>query len=70
MHDGSLARLEDLVDHYSAGGKYDNPNKSRTLKAFHLTDGEKRDLISPFTDRRRTFARSSLGQSLGSVIGD
>jgi cytochrome c peroxidase len=45
MHDGSLATLEEVVDHYAAGGKYDHPNKSRTLRAFHLTDGEKRDLV-------------------------
>jgi cytochrome c peroxidase len=45
MHDGSLATLEDVVDHYAAGGKYDHPNKSRTLRAFRLTDGERRDLV-------------------------
>lgn len=45
MHDGSLATLEDVVDHYAAGGRYDHPNKSRILRPFHLTDGEKRDLV-------------------------
>jgi cytochrome c peroxidase len=45
MHDGSLATLEEVIDHYAAGGKMDHPNKSRILRQFHLTDGEKRDLI-------------------------
>ena len=45
MHDGSLATLEEVLDHYAAGGKFDNPNKSRILRRFHLTDGEKRDLV-------------------------
>jgi len=45
MHDGSLATLEEVIDHYKAGGKMDHPNKSRILRPFRLTDGEKRDLI-------------------------
>jgi cytochrome c peroxidase len=45
MHDGSLATLEEVIDHYAAGGKMDHRNKSRILRKFHLTDDEKRDLI-------------------------
>jgi len=45
MHDGSLATLADVIDHYAAGGKMDHPNKSHILRTFHLTDGEKGDLI-------------------------
>lgn len=45
MHDGSLATLEEVIDHYAAGGKYNDPNKSRILKPFRLGDGEKRDLL-------------------------
>lgn len=45
MHDGSLATLEDVIDHYAAGGKMDHPNKSRILRPFQLTAGEKRDLV-------------------------
>jgi len=45
MHDGSLATLEDVIDHYAAGGKYDNPNKSTLLHPLHLTPAEKSDLI-------------------------
>ncbi len=45
MHDGSLATLEEVLDHYMAGGKMNHPNKSRILRPFRLTDGEKRDLV-------------------------
>jgi cytochrome c peroxidase len=45
MHDGSLATLEDVLDHYAAGGKLDHPNKSRVLRPFKLTENDKRDLI-------------------------
>jgi cytochrome c peroxidase len=45
MHDGSLATLEEVIDHYAAGGKLDHPNKSHILRPFHLTDGEKHDLV-------------------------
>ena len=45
MHDGSLATLEDVIDHYAAGGKFDHPNKSRILHPFRLTADDKRDLI-------------------------
>jgi cytochrome c peroxidase len=54
MHDGSLATLEQVIDHYSAGGKYRDPNKSPIVRPFHLTDSEKRDLIEflkSLTDR-------------------
>ena len=45
MHDGSLNTLEEVIDHYAAGGRYDDPNKSRILKPLRLSDGEKRDLV-------------------------
>jgi cytochrome c peroxidase len=45
MHDGSLATLEDVIDHYAAGGKFDHPNKSHILRKFTLTPSEKADLI-------------------------
>ena len=45
MHDGSLATLEEVIDHYAAGGKFNHPNKSRILRPFRLTEAEKRDLI-------------------------
>jgi cytochrome c peroxidase len=45
MHDGSLATLEAVIDHYAAGGKFDHPNKSHILRRLTLTDSDKRDLI-------------------------
>jgi cytochrome c peroxidase len=45
MHDGSLATLEEVIDHYATGGKLDHLNKSRILRPLPMTDGDKRDLI-------------------------
>jgi cytochrome c peroxidase len=45
MHDGSIATLEEVIEHYGAGGRFNHPNKSRIVRPFHLADGEKRDLI-------------------------
>jgi cytochrome c peroxidase len=56
MHDGSIATLEDAIDHYSAGGRTiatgpyagigrDNPNKSTPLRGFPLTPADRADLI-------------------------
>jgi cytochrome c peroxidase len=45
MHDGSLATLEDVINHYAAGGRMDHPNKTRILRQFRLTGSEKHDLI-------------------------
>jgi cytochrome c peroxidase len=54
MHDGSLATLSEVIDHYSAGGKFSHPNKSPILRRFPLTEADKRDLIeflNALTDR-------------------
>lgn len=46
MHDGSVATLEDAIDHYASGGRASgNPNKSTIIRGFQLTPEEKRDLI-------------------------
>ena len=45
MHDGSLATLEEVIQHYAAGGKLDHPNKSHILRRVNLTDADERDLI-------------------------
>ncbi len=45
MHDGSLATLADVIDHYAVGGKFEYPNKSRILRPLTLTDSDKRDLV-------------------------
>ncbi len=57
MHDGSIATLEDVIDHYAAGGRtiadgphrgigHDNPNKSPVVRGFTLTPDQKRDLVA------------------------
>jgi cytochrome c peroxidase len=45
MHDGSMATLDEVIDHYSAGGKYDHPNKSRMIHQRSLTKDDRSDLI-------------------------
>jgi cytochrome c peroxidase len=57
MHDGSAATLEDVIAHYSAGGRtiasgpyqgigHDNPNKSPTVRGFALSPDQRADLIA------------------------
>ena len=45
MHDGSIASLSEVIDHYASGGR-DNPNKSLSIRGFKLSEGEKNDLIA------------------------
>ena len=56
MHDGTLATLGDVIDHYAAGGRTiatgpsagvgsSNPYKSPLVSGFAMTAGERADLI-------------------------
>ncbi len=45
MHDGSIATLDAVIDHYQTGGKL-HPNKSPLLKPFTLSNQEKTDLLA------------------------
>jgi cytochrome c peroxidase len=45
MHDGSLADLDAVVDHYASGGK-EHPNKSHLVTPFDLDETEKSALIA------------------------
>lgn len=46
MHDGSIATLEEVLDHYAAGGRaHDNPNKDRRITGFALTRQNRADLL-------------------------
>ena len=45
MHDGSLATLEQVVDHYDAGGGAD-PGRDPALRPLQLTSGEKGSLVA------------------------
>ncbi|AOP34580.1 di-heme enzyme [Leptospira tipperaryensis] len=57
MHDGSIDTLENIVEHYNAGGRNittgpntgdgrTNPNKNNFVFAIGLTAGEKTDLVN------------------------
>ncbi len=57
MHDGSIATLDEVLDHYAAGGRTitsgpyagvgrDNPNKSPSVHGFTLTAGDRADLLA------------------------
>ncbi|NET03387.1 MAG: di-heme enzyme [Symploca sp. SIO2B6] len=57
MHDGSIGTLEEVIDHYAAGGrtissgKYagvgsENPLKSIFVSGFKLTERERKDLLA------------------------
>lgn len=57
MHDGSAATLDDVIDHYAAGGRtiadgpyrgvgHDNPNRSPTVRGFTLSSEQRQDLIA------------------------
>jgi len=45
MHDGSLATLEDVVEFYNRGGK-SNPHLDSEIQPLHLSEEEKRALVS------------------------
>jgi cytochrome c peroxidase len=48
MHDGSVATLEAVLDHYAAGGiaGHANPHKDPLIAGFHLTAEQRLDLIA------------------------
>jgi len=57
MHDGSIATLEEVIDHYARGGRLiesgpyagdgkENPNKSAFVRGFVISDQEKQDLLA------------------------
>jgi cytochrome c peroxidase len=68
MHDGSIATLSEVIDHYASGGRTitggphagvgaTNPYKSSFVKGFTLTAAEKADLLAfldSLTDRNVT----------------
>jgi cytochrome c peroxidase len=53
MHDGSLASLEDVIDHYVRGGRKD-PHQDPQVRPLSLSQAERADLVSflqSLTDR-------------------
>jgi cytochrome c peroxidase len=45
MHDGSLQTLEQVIDHYAAGGRAHNPYRSELLHGFAITPEQRADLV-------------------------
>jgi cytochrome c peroxidase len=45
MHDGSIATLEQVVEHYDQGG-IDRPSRSDQMKPLGLTAQEKSELVA------------------------
>jgi cytochrome c peroxidase len=45
MHDGSLASLEEVINHYSSGGQI-HSHKNAIIKPFRLSAEEKKDLVN------------------------
>jgi cytochrome c peroxidase len=45
MHDGRFATLDEVLEHYSSGGKK-HPNKDVRIQPLHLTNSEKAALIA------------------------
>lgn len=45
MHDGSIASLENVIEHYSLGGKK-HPTQNKIISPFKLSENEKNDLIA------------------------
>ena len=59
MHDGSLATLKDVVDHYDSGG-IDRPSRSDIIKPLGLTAQEKADLVA--------FMQTLTGDTVATVV--
>jgi cytochrome c peroxidase len=45
MHDGSIASLDQVVEHYDQGG-IDRPSRSDLMKPLGLTSQEKTDMVA------------------------
>ena len=46
MHDGSIATLEAVLDHYAAGGRaHENPNRDSRIRKIDLTPRNRLDLL-------------------------
>lgn len=55
MHDGSIPTLEEVLDHYEAGGRASNPQQSKSIEPLTLSEADRRDLIEfleSLTDRQ------------------
>lgn len=46
MHDGSIATLDGVLEHYVRGGRTDNPMKTTALRPLTLSASERSDLLA------------------------
>jgi len=46
LHDGSIATLESVIDHYAIGGQFAHPNQSEIIRPLTLSARDKQDLIA------------------------
>ncbi len=46
MHDGSIATLEAVIEHYSKGGRVESPLKDQLIIGFDISEQGKRDLVN------------------------
>jgi cytochrome c peroxidase len=47
MHDGTVATLEEVLDHYAAGGRaHENPAKDKLMHGFPMTPQNRADLAA------------------------
>lgn len=54
MHDGTIATLDEVLDHYAAGGRAPNPGKAEFIRPLELTAQDRTDIIAflnSLTDR-------------------
>lgn len=61
MHDGSLATLMDVVEHYAKGGT-PNQNLSDKIKPIKMTDQEKQDLVEFMKACTGPFPKVQVGR--------
>jgi cytochrome c peroxidase len=60
MHDGSLADLGAVIDHYQSGGSIERPSRSDLLVPLELDDAARRDLLSFLVSLTADQTRTSL----------
>jgi cytochrome c peroxidase len=46
MHDGSIAALEEALDHYAAGGRASGNPRKDPLRGFPMTPQNRADLVA------------------------
>ena len=53
MHDGSLTSLEEIIEHYNAGGQ-NHPHKSTLIQPLNLSEEDKKSLVCSSINSRNS----------------